>query len=324
MYAALEHAEPQHKAQHRIRGKTVVLRLVEPHERTGHNRCGAQPKRIGALAVEDGDGGDGDKVVGDSERREKHAHAVGHAIAQKRQHAQRKGNIGCHGDGPTVASAGMVKDQVDARGNDDAAHGGQHGEHGLARVLELADRHLVLKLDAHQQKEDRHEEIVDEKLDGETGREMPQTHVQRGLQKVMDGLVGIGVGADNGGDGGEDHDGGRNRAVLGDALPDVVTFKTLALTNVEQLLGCCHGRLLSREGSRLKKARPTKSAVPRSNVLRLHLAYPARIPHKLGRKAEPQVEHYLLNGTGAPVQETTRRVHKKRPERGASAIRSLC
>ena len=162
MYAALEHAEPQQQPQYRIRGKAVVLRLVEPHERAGHKRGGAQPKRIGALTVEDGDGGDGDEVVGDGERREEHAHAVGHAIAQKRQHAQRKGNIGCHGNGPTAAGASMVEDQVDAGGNDDAAHGRQHGKHSLARVFELADRHLILELNAHQQKENRHEEVVDE------------------------------------------------------------------------------------------------------------------------------------------------------------------
>lgn len=59
--------------------------------------------------------------------------------------------------------------------------------------------------------------------------------------------------------------------------------------------------------------------MPRSNVLRLHLAYPARIPHKLGRKAEPQVEHYLLNGTGTPVQETTRRRTQKTT--GARGVR---
>ena len=311
VHAALEHAEPQQQAQYRIRGKAVMLRLVEPHERTGHKRGGAQPKRIGALTVEDGDGGDGDEVVGDGERREEHAHAVGHAVAQKRQHAQRKGNIGCHGNGPAVVRAGMVKDQIDAGGNDDAAHGRQHGKHSLARVFELADRHFIFELNAHQQKENRHEEVVDEKLNGETGRKVAQTHIQRGLQKVMDGLVGIGVGANDGGDGGEDHDGGGNRAVLGDALPNVMALKTLALTNVKQLLGCCHGRLLSREGSRLKKARPAQMAAPRSNVLRLHLAYPARQARRRGRKAEPQVEHYLLNGTSTPVQETTRRRAQK-------------
>ena len=176
----------------------------------------------------------------------------------------------------------MVKDQIDAGGNDDAAHGRQHGKHSLARVFELADRHLILELNAHQQKEDRHEKVVNEKLNGETGRKVAQTHIQRGLQKVMDGLVGIGIGANDGGDGGEDHDGGGNRAVLGDALPDVVTFKTLALTNVEQLLSCYHGRLLSRESSRLKKARPAQVAAPRSNVLRLHLAYPARQARRRG------------------------------------------
>jgi hypothetical protein len=196
----------------------------------------------------------------------------------------------------------MVKDQVDAGGNDDAAHGRQHGKHGLTRILELADRHLVLKLDAHQQKEDRHEKVVDKDLDGKASRKAAKTHIQRGLQKVMNSLVGIGVGADDRGDGCDHHDGGGNRAVLGNALPNVVTLKTLALTGVEQLLGCCHGRLLSREGSRLKKARPAQMATPRSNVLRLHLAYPARQARERGRKAEPQVEHYLFNGTGAPVQ----------------------
>lgn len=77
----------------------------------------------------------------------------------------------------------MVKDQVDAGGNDDAAHGRQHGKHRLTRVLELADRHLILELNAHQQKEDRHEKVVNEKLNGETGRKVAQTHIQRGLQK---------------------------------------------------------------------------------------------------------------------------------------------
>ena len=100
VYAALEHAEPQQQTQYRIRGKAVMLRLVEPHERAGHKRGGAT-KTDWALTVEDGDGGDRDEVVGDGERREEHAHAVGHAIAQKRQHAQCEGNIGCHGDGPT-------------------------------------------------------------------------------------------------------------------------------------------------------------------------------------------------------------------------------
>ena len=36
MYTTLKHAEPQQQAQHRIRGKAVMLRLVEPHERAGH------------------------------------------------------------------------------------------------------------------------------------------------------------------------------------------------------------------------------------------------------------------------------------------------
>ena len=87
---------------------------------------------------------------------EKNTHAVGHAIAQKRQHAQRKGNIGCHGNGPAVVRAGMVKDQIDAGGNDDAPTAASMGSITGAG-FELADRHFIFELNAHQQKENRHE-----------------------------------------------------------------------------------------------------------------------------------------------------------------------
>lgn len=47
VHAALEHAEPQQQTQYRIRGKAVVLRLVEPHERAGHKRGGANQNGLG-------------------------------------------------------------------------------------------------------------------------------------------------------------------------------------------------------------------------------------------------------------------------------------
>ncbi len=43
-----------------------------------------------------------------------HAHAVGHAIAQKRQHAQGEGDIGCHGDGQPLCAPAWLKIKMQA------------------------------------------------------------------------------------------------------------------------------------------------------------------------------------------------------------------
>ena len=255
VHTALEHAEPQQQAQEHIGCQAVVLRLVERDERDRHECGGAEPEQAGALAVEDGDGGDGDEVVGDGERREEDAHPVGHAVAEQRQHAQGERDVRRHGDSPAVGGAAVIEDQVDAGGNDHATHGREHRQHRLARVLELTDRHLVLELDAHEQEEDRHEKVVDEELDREPGRPGTEPQVEWLFQKVMDRLVGGRVGADHGRDGGEHHDGCRNRSVLGDALPQVVALEAFALALVEQLLAGIHGRLLSRGRARLEKAR---------------------------------------------------------------------
>ena len=247
VHAGLEHAEPQHQAQQHIGRQAVVLRLVERHQRGRHHGGAGQPEHVGTLAVEHGDGHDGDKVVRDGEGREEHAHAVGHAVAEQREHAQGKGDVGCHGDGPAADGAALVQKRIDAGGRHHAAHGRKHRQHGLARVGELAHRHLVLKLDAHQQKEDGHEEVVDKDLHAQLRGEGTEPHVERLLQKVMDGLVQVGVGANHGGHRGKHHDGSRDGAVRGHAVPQVVALQLFSLGIVEQLLagiGHVHGRLL--------------------------------------------------------------------------------
>lgn len=59
---------------------------------------------------------------------------------------------------------------------------------------------------------------------------------QRRLQNMMDGLVRIGICADDSCDGGEHHHRSRDSSVFADALPNIVTLETLALSFVEQLL----------------------------------------------------------------------------------------
>ncbi len=70
---------------------------------------GAQPKRIGALTVEDSDGGDGDEVVGDASVEKNTRTPLGTRLPKSDSIAQRKGNIGAAGMAPAVVRAGMVK-----------------------------------------------------------------------------------------------------------------------------------------------------------------------------------------------------------------------
>ena len=60
-------------------------------------------------------------------------------------------------------------------------------------------------------------------------------------QELMDGFIGIRVGADHRRDRSDNHDGGGNGAVFRDDLVCVAALDTLALSLVEQVLACCHG-----------------------------------------------------------------------------------
>ena len=128
-----------------------MLRLVEPHERAGHKRGGAT-KTDWALTVEDGDGGDRDEVVAMASVEKNTRTPLGTRLPKSDSTPSAKAISVAWGWPNRCERPAWLKDQVDAGGNDDATHGRQHGKHGLTRILELADRHLVLKLNTHQQK----------------------------------------------------------------------------------------------------------------------------------------------------------------------------
>ena len=68
MDARLEQAEPQHQAKRQIGRQAEVAPHVEQNEKPRHHRSGDEPAQMRRVAVEQGDRGDGKKVVGDGER----------------------------------------------------------------------------------------------------------------------------------------------------------------------------------------------------------------------------------------------------------------
>ena len=109
--------------------------------------------------------------------------------------------------------AAVVDGEVDERGNRHATDGGEHGQGRLAWTAQLADGELVLELDAHEQEEDCHEEVVHEGLDGDRDRERPDAEREGRLEELVDGVVGIGVRHGDGDEGREDHDRRSDRPV---------------------------------------------------------------------------------------------------------------
>ncbi|VWM02542.1 Uncharacterised protein [Collinsella intestinalis] len=137
--------------------------------------------------------------------------------------------------------AALVEQRVDDGGHNHAAHRGEHGKQGLTRTTQLADGHLVLELNAHEQEEDRHEEVVDEDLDRDRHGELTDAHMDRLHQEMVDHLISICVGTDHCCNGGKHHHGGGNGAVLKNALPRVAALDALPLLLGKQLLACVHG-----------------------------------------------------------------------------------
>ena len=152
MHARHIYAVPQQGAHQHIREQGVHMPPVHGNEHGEHHACGEQPRRRGALAVEDGDDQDGDYVICHGECGQEHAHAGRHAVAQKRKDTQRERDVGCRGHAPAAHGLRVsgVEHQVDGDRRQNAADRRQDGQHRLADVGQLAYRELVFHFQAHQ------------------------------------------------------------------------------------------------------------------------------------------------------------------------------
>ena len=175
VHARHEKARPHPQAHDEVRQQIVDVQPVEHDEHGEQAQTPGQPRHVEVRGVEDGDHHDGDDVVGDGERREERAQPRRDAASQQRENAQAERDIVRHGNAPALLEpAADVHRRVHERRHDGAARRAQDGQQRLARVLQLARRHLELDLKAHQQEENGHEEVVDEVLQREVRREIAQ------------------------------------------------------------------------------------------------------------------------------------------------------
>ena len=216
--ARVIHAEPQDEPHHDVPARTIDLQVVHnPEDHTAECRR-SKPRDARRLSVKQRDHDDAEQIVRDGERREEHLGGGCHLIARERHDAERKCDVGGDGHCPAVHCSAHVEHGVDNRGRGDAAACGENRHHGLARVGEHAGGEFVFKLDANAQKEDGHQKIVNEPLEGDLPHVWTNLNGEWRLQEGVHGEERIGVGDDDRSDGCEHHDCGGNRSVVEKAL----------------------------------------------------------------------------------------------------------
>jgi hypothetical protein len=124
-----------------------------------------RPRQLGG--VEHGDDDHRPEVVEDRERGQEHLERDRHARAEEREHAEREGDVGGGRDRPApqrFRGLGIQRD-VDQRRPDHAAHRAETGQRPVRPGGEPSVEELALDLQAHEQKEHRHQAVVDPMVD---------------------------------------------------------------------------------------------------------------------------------------------------------------
>ncbi len=163
VHAQFQHAGPDIDPDQHIGGEALHPEAVHDDEDGDADRREPERQQRQVRGVEDRDDDDGAEVVDDRERQQKDLQALRHAIAEQADHAHREGDVGGGGDRPAgqrFRSPG-VEQEIDQGRRRHAADRGDRRQGRLARARQLALDQLALDLEPDQEKEDRHQAVVD-------------------------------------------------------------------------------------------------------------------------------------------------------------------
>ena len=171
------------------------MALVHEQQRAKDNRRTAKPRQRRRLPVEHRDDDDRDDVVGDGQGAQEHAHPVRHAIAEKRQDSQRERDIGRRRDAPSArrVKVAHVERGVDGHRHEHTAHRSDDGKDRLTDVRQLAHRHLVFDLQAHEQEKHRHKHVIDDMRERHRRLRLPEHEPDIGMPEMGKGVSDRGV-----------------------------------------------------------------------------------------------------------------------------------
>ena len=153
---------------------TEALHTVDQsHDRQSRKQV-AQPH---LAPVKEGDDQNGTEVIGDGQCRKKDLERDRHAIADHREDAHGKGDVGRRRDSPAVGRGRtVVEEREDKCRRKHAAEGGHHREDGLLAGREPAADDFAFDFQPYREEKDDHQTVVDKLLDGHPAGEDPVDH----------------------------------------------------------------------------------------------------------------------------------------------------
>ncbi len=140
--------------------------LRQPGARDAHG-CGGEPRCAHPLGVEDRDHDDAADVVDDGEGEDEDPHAERDATSGERDHADCEGDVGRHGHTEPAGLPSEIDDDVDRRRHDHATECGEGRQCRSAPIAEFAVDELTFDLESDDEEEQRHEPIVDPRVERE-------------------------------------------------------------------------------------------------------------------------------------------------------------
>ncbi len=162
------------------------MRPIEKQQAGKHDGRPKQPWKIGRMPVKDGDNEYGDDVVGNSKCRQKHFEAGGHPASKKCKDAQRKRNVGGHGNAPARGGRqSTVECRIDGNRHRNATDGCYYGQQCLSDIDKLAHCDLILDLKPHDKEEDGHQGIVDKGAERQAKETLAHCHAKLSVPKRL-------------------------------------------------------------------------------------------------------------------------------------------
>ena len=140
------------------------MKAIHQHKDDHNKRHTSKPHKRRRLAVEQRNHQYGNDVVSYSKRTQKHAHAIRDTISQKRQNSQRKRDVGCGRNAPSMCGIGKmdVENRVDNNGRKHTAKRSNNGQQCLIDVHQVAGCHFVLNFKTYQQEKHCHKNVIDD------------------------------------------------------------------------------------------------------------------------------------------------------------------
>ena len=159
----LVHDEPQHQPGAEQDRRVRDLDAVEHRHRTDDSGGDEQESDIELVGVEHRDHNDRANVVDDRECQQEHLHGRRNAPAKEGDDTERKRDVGGHRDPPPTptVTAGRERREDQCR-HDHAAECGHGGQRGGLPITEVAGDQLTFDLQANDEEEECHEQVVDE------------------------------------------------------------------------------------------------------------------------------------------------------------------